>query len=48
MMVSFPTSDNLHRRGIITNDSQFCVAKCDKLELVENLFLDCQFFCSLW
>jgi len=42
------TKDNLHRCDIIIIDSRACMAGCGSLESIEHLFLDCQFFISIW
>ncbi|MCI09288.1 kinesin-like protein, partial [Trifolium medium] len=43
-----PTKDNLMRRHIITQDSQFCVTGCGGVETAHHLFLSCPVFASLW
>lgn len=43
-----PTNDNLLRRDIIQQDFVLCVSGCEAKELVDYLFLRCNFFGSIW
>jgi len=43
-----PTKSNLLNRGIIQGDGALCVARCGQIESVQHLFIDCNFFGSLW
>jgi len=43
-----PTKSNLLNRGIIQGDGVLCVAGCDQIESMQHLFIDCNFFGSLW
>jgi len=44
----FPAKDTLARRGVMTNDDQLCVSGCCELETTDHLFLNCNYFGSLW
>lgn len=39
---------NLFRRGNISHESHLCVGGCVLLETTNHLFLDCNFFGSIW
>jgi hypothetical protein len=43
-----PTKDNLLRRRVLSHNEVACVAGCGNRETAKHLFLDCDFFGSLW
>ena len=43
-----PTIDNLIRRGALHNNNQFCWGGCGSTENADHLFMNCDFYGSIW